>query len=63
MGTWMHVHGTKFENNNNKKTVLPRYHHVVCFEKKKNKNFHAKNVYCRERVHLCLDHVDNPAFK
>ena len=31
--------------------------------KKKNKNFHAKNVYCRERVHLCLDHVDNPAFK
>ena len=30
---------------------------------KKKKNFHAKNVYCRERVHLCLDHVDNPAFK
>ena len=44
-----------------KKTVLPRYHHVVCIEKKKN--FYAKNVYCRERVHLCLDHVDNPAFK
>ena len=30
---------------------------------RKKKNFHAKNVYCRERVHLCLDHVDNPAFK
>ena len=59
MGAWMHAHGTKFEK---KKTVLPRYHHVVCIEKKK-KNFHAKNVYCRERVHLCLDHVDNPAFK
>ena len=35
--------------------------HGTKFEKKKN--FHAKNVYCRERVHLCLDHVDNPAFK
>ena len=58
MGACMHAHGTKFEK---KKTVLPRYHHVVCIEKKKN--FHAKNVYCRERVHLCLDHVDNPAFK
>ena len=45
MGTWMHMHGTKFENKKKtkKKPVLPRYHHVVCIEKKKKtKTFKLK---------------------
>ena len=57
MGAWMHAHGTKFE----KKKQF--FQGTITWSVLKKKNFHAKNVYCRERVHLCLDHVDNPAFK
>ena len=60
MGTWMHAHGTKFEKKKKKQFFQGTITWSVL---KKKKNFHAKNVYCRERVHLCLDHVDNPAFK